>query len=169
PYPLGPIDLPAKTVGMGDRPPPGDGMVCPAKQTNCGRNYEGLCLAPEPTTTRCVGFAASKADGHLYCVTEAGGRLVVERAGRIPIARPGVVADCAFAEDGRLFVGSNLFDGGTVYRVDGWNTPETATVAPYATLPIGFPETLAVRGDVFYRMSDTGGAPSMMTRHRCTP
>lgn len=168
PYPLGPIDIAGKGGGLGDAPPAGTGMVCGATATNCGRNYEGLCLAPAGAGGACVGFAASKADGHLYCVTTADdGRLAVQHAPRIPIARPGVVADCAFAEDGRLFVGSNLFDAGNVYRVDGWQAPATAKVTLVAPLAIGFTETLAVRGEVFYRMSDTGVAPSMMARHRC--
>jgi len=169
PYPLGPIDLAGKGGGLGDTPPEGTGMVCAAKATNCGRNYEGLCLAPEGARGACVGFAASKADGHLYCLTEADGRLAVTFARRIAIARPGVLADCAFADDGRLFAGSNLFDAGNVYRVDGWQDPGTAKVVRVAPLAVGFTETLAVRGDVVYRMSDTGVAPSMMTRHRCAP
>jgi hypothetical protein len=166
PYPLGPIDLPGRR-GLGNQPPEGTGMVCEAKYTNCGRNYEGLCLAPGPVTGRCVGFAASKADGHLYCVVERDGRLAVEHAGAIRIARPGAVADCAFSEDGRLYVGSNLFDAGNVYRVTGWDDPARARVTALGPLLVGFPETLAVRGDVIYRMSDTGGAPSHMKKYRC--
>lgn len=167
PYALGPVDLFEKS--RGDKPPAGDGMVCDVTRTNCGRNYEGLCLAPEPNAHRCAGFAASKADGHLYClVAGEGGRFVVERAGAIRIARPGVLADCAFSADGALYAGSNLFDGGNVYHVAGWDGP-APRVELVAALPIGFPETLAVRGDVIYRMSDTGGAPSLMKKYRCTP
>ncbi len=167
PYALGPIDLPGRRGGLGNKPPEGTGMVCDAKYTNCGRNYEGLCLAPGPVTGRCVGFAASKADGHLYCVALRGGKLAVEHAGAIRIARPGAIADCAFSEDGRLYVGSNLFDAGNVYRVTGWEDPARARVATLGPLLVGFPETLAVRGDVIYRMSDTGSAPSHMKKYRC--
>ena len=166
-YPLGPVDLPDKG-GMGDVPPAGTGMVCGARATNCGRNYEGLCLVdPALPPGACVGFVASKADGHLYCLGEQDGKLTVRFEPRIAIARPGVVADCAFADDGTLWVGSNLFDRAHVYRVDGWRDPATAVVTTVAPLGIGFPETLAVRGDVIYRMSDTGGAPSLMTKFRC--
>ncbi len=167
PYALGPIDLADKGGGWGSKPPEGSGMVCGAKHTNCGRNYEGLCLAPPGAAGRCVGFAASKADGHLYCVVERAGKLAVEHAGAIAIARPGAVADCAFSEDGRLYVGTNLFDAGNVYRVTGWEDPARAKVARLGPLLIGFPETIAVRGDVIYRMSDTGGAPSHMKKYRC--
>lgn len=167
-YPLGPVDLTDKGGGMGDRPPAGDGMVCGARATNCGRNYEGLCLVdPAHAKGPCVGFAASKADGHLYCVVEDAGRLAVKFAPRIAVSRPGTIGDCAFDSDGTLWVGSNLFDMSRVYRIDGWATPESAKVVELAALGIGFPETLAVRGDVIYRMSDTGGAPSLMTKFRC--
>ncbi|HSS03176.1 MAG TPA: hypothetical protein VLM79_39205, partial [Kofleriaceae bacterium] len=46
PYPLGPVDLPDTKNDA--RPPKGDGMVCAGATINCGRNYEGLCLAPRP-------------------------------------------------------------------------------------------------------------------------
>ena len=49
----------------------------------------------------------------------------------------------------------------------GWDDPARAQVTRVAPLLIGFPETLAVRGDVIYRMSDTGGAPSFMKKYRC--
>ena len=165
PYALGPIDLEKKTDG--NRPPEGTGMVCDAKLTNCGRNYEGLCLAPEPVSGACVGFVASKADGHLYCLVDDKGRLAVRHEGSIAITKPGALADCAFAEDGTLFAGSNLFDLSTVYRVDGWQTPSTAKVSTVEQIGIGFPETIAARGDVIYRMSDTGGGPSLMAKFRC--
>lgn len=167
PYPLGPIDIEDKGGGMGDKPPKGNGMVCGAKNVNCGRNYEGLCLAPGPVSGRCIGFAAAKADGHLYCIVESGGKLAVEYSLSIKIARSGVIADCAFSEDGRLYVGSNLFDFANVYRVTGWEDPAHAKVTRLGPMPIGFPETLAVRGDIFYRMSDTGGRPSAMKKYRC--
>jgi hypothetical protein len=167
PYPLGPIDIEDKGGGMGDKPPKGNGMVCGAKNVNCGRNYEGLCLAPGPVSGRCIGFAAAKADGHLYCIVETGGKLAVEYSLSIKIARSGVIADCAFSEDGRLYVGSNLFDLANVYRITGWEDPAHAKVTRLGPLPSGFPETLAVRGDIFYRMSDTGGSPSAMKKYRC--
>lgn len=168
PYALGPIDIDDKGGGMGDTAPQGTGLVCNADAVNCGRNYEGLCLAPDPTATRCVGFAASKADGHLYCISEGNARLHVEYEGRIQIAREGVLGDCAFAPDGTLYVGSNLFDANAVYRVTGWQEPATAKVEKLSSLGLGFAETIAAgRDGVIYRMSDTGKAPSLMTKHRC--
>ena len=165
PYPLGPVDLPDRKSR--DRPPDGDGMVCGARAVNCGRDYEGLCLAPAPHAGGCVGFAAAKADGHLYCLTEESGKLVVHRDRAIAITRPGALADCAFGDDGAVWAASNLFDLSRVYRVVHWEDPAAAQVELIGPLPVGFPELIAVRGDVVYRMSDMGGAPSLMARFRC--
>ncbi|HUJ59212.1 MAG TPA: hypothetical protein VLX92_11990 [Kofleriaceae bacterium] len=170
PYPIGAVDhsLP-RHGGLGDTPPKGDGMVCDAFGVNCGRNYEGLCLAPDAAAP-CTGFVASKADGHLYCLFFAeGDQLAVDRTRAIAVDRPGVVADCAFDEAGRLWVADNLFGMSQVVRVDGWRDPPHAQVVKIAQIGIGFPEVLAVRGDTLYRMSDTGGAPSLMAKFRCTP
>jgi hypothetical protein len=166
PYPLGPIDLPDK--GHGDTPPRGDGMVCPGKRSNCGRNYEGLCLAPRPSGP-CTGFVAAKADGKLYCLVETAGHLAIDRTRAIAVARPGVIADCAFSDDNTLWVGSNLFDSMNVYQVAGWATPETAKVELVGAYGVGFPEVTAARGEVLYRMSDTGISPSLMAKFRCRP
>ncbi|HEY6035760.1 MAG TPA: hypothetical protein VIV58_15905 [Kofleriaceae bacterium] len=155
PTALGPVDLPP-TGGLGDKPPKGDGMVCDGTRSNCGRNYEGLCL------TEHAGYAASKADGHLYPLT-GDSELRVERTGAIAVADPGHLADCAYDEHGTLYVGNNLFGLSKVSRV------ENGKAVPIASLGMGFPEVLAVRGDVFYRMSDTGGSPSLMGKFRCKP
>jgi outer membrane protein assembly factor BamB len=165
PYPLGPVDLPDKKNNA--RAPKGDGMVCNPHVVNCGRNYEGLCLAPVPRDGACIGFAASKADGHLYCLTDEAGKLVVHHDRAIAITRPGALADCTFGDDDTLWAGSNLFDLGNVYRVTRWEDPANAHVEQVAALAIGFPELIAVRGDVVYRMSDMGGAPSLMAKYRC--
>jgi outer membrane protein assembly factor BamB len=143
-------------------------MVCGAHAINCGRNYEGLCLAPAAAPHGgCVGFAASKADGHLYCLTEESGKLAVHRDRAIAITRPGALADCTFGDDGAVWAASNLFDISRVYRVTHWEDPATAQVELIGPLPIGFPELIAVRGEVVYRMSDMGVAPSLMARFRC--
>lgn len=167
PYPLGPVDLPDDKHDH--HPPKGDGMVCAGPVINCGRNYEGLCLAPRPPKDACVGFAASKADGHLYCLTDEAGKLVVHRDRSIDVARPGVLADCAFGDDGTLWVGNNLFDLGNVYRVAHWDDPSHASLTRVGALAVGFPEGIAARGNVVYRFSDMGRAPSLMARFRCPP
>jgi len=162
PYPLGPVDLPDKEKAAAGA----TGMVCSERKSNCGRDYEGLCLAPQPTTD-CLGFALSKTDGTLYCVVDKDGKLAVDRTRGIHVTKSGAAADCAFSETGELVVGSNLFDASRVYRVTGWDDPAHAKVEEIGALGAGFPETIAIRGDVIYRMSDTGGAPSLMNKYRC--
>ena len=153
PYALGPVDLPRKG-GLGDKPPAGDGMVCPIQGTNCGRNYEGICLHDH------AGYALSKADGHLYPLTVENGQLVVHRDGAIEVARPGLAADCSIDETGNVWIGDNFFGTNGVQRVGG---PDLGT------LGAGFAEALLVHGNSIFRMSDTGGAPSLMGKFRCTP
>jgi hypothetical protein len=168
PYPLGPVDLPN---GKAKRELAGPGMVCPLEGTNCGRNYEGLAIAPQAPATAgaCAGFAAAKADGHLYCLVEKAGRFSVDRTRAIEIANPGVLADAAFSDDGTLWAADNAFGFSTVYRVDNWADPAHAHVVSLGPLGVGFPEVIAVRGDAIIRMSDTGGAPSLMAKFRCRP
>jgi hypothetical protein len=162
PYPLGPIDLPDKKLEPG-----ATGMVCNEKKVNCGRNYEGICLATRPNG-RCLGFAASKADGHLYCLIERDGKLAIDGAVSIEIAKPGVLADCAISDDGVLLVGANIFEFGRVYRVDSWGDPANAKLEAIEGVAIGNSETIAIRGDVVYRMSDNSGSPSLLAKYRCT-
>ena len=78
PYPIGPVDLPDN--GKGETPPAGDGMVCPGKKVNCGRNYEGICVVDAAHASGpCAGFVASKADGKLHCLVDNAGRFAVDR------------------------------------------------------------------------------------------
>lgn len=166
-YPLGLVDLPDKKSKLSA--PDGDGMVCGAKVANCGRDYEGLCLANKPPAGEhaCVGFVASRADGHLYCLEQSGDKLRVIHDKSIEIGRSGTLADCAFSDDDRLLVGANLFGTDEVVVVDGWADPASAKVRELAPIGVGFPEVIAARGDLVWRMSDTGGAPSLMARYRC--
>ncbi len=162
PYALGPVDLSAKKNAK--RPPPGDGMVCDAHGVNCGRNYEGLCLARAANADGCAGYVASKSDGHLYCVAfDTSHRLVVRRDGAIYVDEPARLADCTYDDAGNLWAADNTFGLAQVFRIDG------GSAVPLAKFGPGFPEVIAVRGDVFYRMSDLGGAPSLMAKFRCSP
>jgi hypothetical protein len=123
-----------------------------------------------PTGDRggCVGLVAAKADGHAYCVVERDGRLAVDRTRKLAVAEPGQLADCAFAlEGGSVYVGNNAFGASRVARIDRWDDPARAQIVAIGELAVGFPEALAVRGDTFYRFSDTGGAPSRLAKFRC--
>src|SRR5262249_3907405 len=101
------------------------------------------------------------------CLTEHDGRFGADQRVAIAVERPGALADCAFSETGTLWVGDNLFGMSKVYRIDGWADPATAKVVPLEPLGGGFPEVIAVRVDIIFRMSDTGGAPSLMAKFRC--
>ncbi len=166
-YPLGPVDLPDKKSTLA--PPEGAGMVCGPKVANCGRDYEGLCLANKPPTGEhaCVGFVASRADGRIYCLEQHDKELRVIHDKSVQIGKSGTLADCAFSDDDRLLVGANLFGTDEVVVVEGWADPATAKVIPLAPIGVGFPEVIAARGDIIWRMSDTGGSPSLMARYRC--
>ena len=144
----------------------GDGdMICGKNRSNCARDYEGLCLHPESTAGACAGYVASRTDGTLYCIAVGDDhRFHVDRAHAIPIvARKGVVADCTYDDTGNLWVGNNLFGLSQVYRVEH---DKPVAIAQIGT---GFPEVIAVRGDLIWRMSDAGGAPSLMSKFRCSP
>jgi hypothetical protein len=161
PYALGPVDLPATKNAK--KPPKTDGMVCDVHGTNCGRNYEGLCLAKSRNPGGCDGYVASKSDGHLYCVAfDAAHHLVVRRDGAIYVDEPARLADCTYDDAGTLWAADNTFGLAQVFRIDG------GSAVPFAKLGPGFPEVIAVRDDVFYRMSDLGGAPSLMAKFRCS-
>lgn len=146
-------------------------LVCKSGHgINCERNYEGFCLLDRPVAAGgCVGFAASKKDGHLYCVVERGKRLAIDGRRTIRVARPGAVTGCHFSPEGdRLWVGTNFFGGSQVYEIRGFATPKKAAVEAVAALGSGFPEAIAIGPKrVVYRFSDTSIAPSMADKFRC--
>ena len=166
-YPLGPVDLPNKKSKLAA--PDTKGMICGAMVGNCGRDFEGLCLANKPPAGEhaCVGYVASRADGHLYCLEQSGKELRVMHDKSIAIGKSGTLADCTFSDEDRLLVGANLFGTDQVVVIEGWADPASAKVVPLAPIGVGFPEVIAARGDTIWRMSDTGGAPSLMARYRC--
>ena len=142
--------------------PEGSDWVCKRHKSNCKRNYEGLCLAPHAGSDGCAGYAASKTDGKLYCVTfDAGRRLALHEQGAIDVDAHDRLADCTYDESGRLWAADNLLGLSQVFRID------SGRAVPFEAFGPGFPEVIAVRGDVFYRMSDLGGAPSLMAKFRC--
>jgi hypothetical protein len=168
PQPIGDViaksDLPKMTM-MSDKPVPGTGMVCGTpRENNCGRNFEGLCLDDSrPVIDGCAGYVAAKSDGKLYCLVERDGHYVADPARSITVTKPGALADCAYDDRGQLWAGNNFFDRSEVYRIDNGKPVEIGS------LGVGFPEVIAVRGEIVYRMSDTGGSPSLMSKFRCTP
>lgn len=137
-------------------------LSCDAESVNCGANLEGLCLAPVDGDG-CDGYVAAKDDGHLYCLVRDGARYVADAARSIEVTSPEALADCAFAPDGTVWTGDNLFGGDTVRRVD-----PAGAVTEVGALGVGFPEVITVgAGGVVYRLSDTSGSPSMASRWKC--
>lgn len=147
-------------------------LVCnPGTGINCARNYEGLCLRHDARPgPECAGFAASKADGILYCLTLSGqGRLAIDPERTIAVSEPETLTGCDFEPDGPgLWAGTNLFGGSRVYRITGWQDPGAARVREVGALGSGFPEALALApGGRLYRFADLGGATSLVDRYIC--
>jgi hypothetical protein len=159
-------------LAAGPYPVAADGseLVCAPNGVNCGKNYEGLCT--DPTATEgCVGYAASKADGKLYCLTLAGGKLAGD-ARAIDVAPRETLTGCDIAPDGTLWTGQNLFGGSRVHRVTDWRDPATAKVVEVGAFGVGFPEAIAVGpGNTLYRFSDLAdrAGPSAASKFGCTP
>ncbi len=140
------------------------------KSTNCGPNFEGLCLISDPAPSApCVGFAAAKALGRLICLRqETDGRLSLVADHTISVASPKTLSGCHFDEEGRLWFGNNVFAANAVGFVTGHQQPESAVITRVGSLGLGFPEAIAVgpKGQV-YRFSDTMGAPSLLDKYIC--
>lgn len=146
-------------------------MICTATKVNCGRNYEALCALPDATSKprgSCIGFVGSKRLGRLYCLTlKRDGRLRAHTKRKLDVASRAQLAGCHFA-DGVLYAGMNLFGANRVLRIRGWANPATATIERMPSLGRGFSEALAVApGGIIYRMSDMGGAPSLVDKYKC--
>ncbi len=140
------------------------------RMTNCGRNYEGLCLWADSAAKNgpCIGFVASKQDGRLHCLEHKGDRIQL-RKGNVAIARPRALTGCAIPPDGNtVWAGTNLFGSSAVYRLENLADLATAQVTRVASLGPGFPEAIAAGpGGVLFRFSDTAAKPSLMAKYRC--
>jgi hypothetical protein len=139
-------------------------MSCDAHGVNCGKNYEALCVG---AAGGCAGWLGSKADGHLWCLVEDGGRLVADPARSIDVTGPEALTGCDLdPATGAIWVGTNAFDG-HVYKVTG---DDVAKVQQFGE---GFLETLVVlpvpgeAGVILQRYSDLMAAPSLVDRWRC--
>ena len=146
--------------------------VCPRlTDSNCGPNFEGLCLRPFPSAARCAGYAASKTSGKLFCLIYEGERLRID-----PIKPPLVLevprhalSDCAFGAEGgpandTLLVTTNVYGGSTTYIVE-------ESTGALATLDVsGLPnnEAVAVDSDgALYQFMDSNTSPSLAYRMTC--
>ena len=151
---------------------PSSRWVCRAQRTNCARNYEGLCLRPGPVPAgECVGFAASKTDGQLYCLrmTATSQKLVISPEHSVGNVNRRTLTGCDFSPEGdRLWLGTNLLGGSFVYEVERWRSPKSASVKAVGAFGAGFPEAMALGPRAhFYRFSDTGASPSLADLFIC--
>ncbi len=149
------------------------GVSCDSpRKTNCGRDFEGLCLADPLPESGCAGFAASRRDGELIClVAGEGGRLRSDAAQTIRVASPRALSGCDIAPsaDGQaLYAATNMFGGNTLVRVHGWREPALARIERLAGSGIGFIEAVAAApGGIVYRFSDTATPTSGMGKYSC--
>lgn len=148
------------------------GVSCDSpRKTNCGRDFEGLCLGDPLPQSGCAGFAASRRDGDLVCLVASGGRLRADPARTIRVAMRRALSGCdiAPAADGQaLYAATNMFGGNTLVRVHGWRDPATARIERLAGSGIGFIEAVAVApGGIVYRFSDTATPTSGMGKYSC--
>jgi hypothetical protein len=158
-YPIGP---------PGDQP---ESLACAnPREVNCGKNYEGLCLADPMPADGCVGFAVSKTDGTLICLVGDGhGRIYADPKHTLHVGDPGQLAGCEISPEGdRVWVGANLFGRNGVWAISDWRDPARARVEHIGDFGPGFCESIAVApGSIVYRFSDTGGAPSLVEKWGC--
>jgi len=111
---------------------------------------------------RKVSYAASKADGHLYCLRDG---VIDPTTPPIAITRRDALADCAFTPDGReVLAGGNVFAADQVWRVD----PATGARSQLGVLGPGNGEVvLPAAGGIVYRFSDLNDSPSLAAKYRC--
>jgi hypothetical protein len=140
--------------------------TCAARSVNCGDNFEGLCLSPQPLADGCDGYVAAKTTGALLCLRRDGGQYVIDRSHTYPITDSGKLADCAIADDQTVWTGDNGFALGAVRQ---WRIAANgATLLGMTRLGLGFPEVLAFGPDhTVYRFSDLGGSPSLSVAFHC--
>jgi len=149
------------------------GWVCEQpRDSNCERNYEGICFHPAPSATGCRGYVASKSDGRLYCLIDVAGRVLVRPDVYIDVTGAGRLTGCAYAPDAPwdILASVNALGLNRVYRISDYDSPSSEpTVSRTEMLGAGFLEALAVVPDGVILLSDTGGSPSRVRQYRCTP
>ncbi len=154
-------------------------LSCPdLRAVNCGKNWEGLCLRRPNAEGRCAGYAASKSEASLYCVTRDNrGRLAIDPT-RAPVVlalgtlfgHRDVLSDCAFGAAGGpaedvLLVTTNVFGGSTTYVVD----ESTGRVAPLPLVSTPSNEAIAVDSHgALYAFMDDNGETSIAARFTCS-
>ena len=134
---------------------------CEASETNCGPNWEGLCLGEvEIQGHRCDGFAVAKRDGTLVCVV-GDDRLRLAPEIQVDVAPRRTLAGCAISA-GRIWAVTNLLGANAILEVEA-----DGAVTPRLSMAPGSTEAVAASGETVYRVSDTSNHPSIAGRYRC--
>lgn len=139
---------------------------------NCGKNYEGLCLRAPVGTNPCVGYAASKTEGKLYCLAFDGTGHLAITTGTPPLSLDlpaNQLSDCAFGAAGGaaervLAVTTNVFGLSRTYRVD--EATGGLTKLPIASL-LNVEATAIDRDGTLYVFDDNNGATSSGAKATC--
>lgn len=143
------------------------------QEVNCGRNYEGLCLREATSPTGCVGYAASKKEGRLYCLTmDASGRLAAAGDDRFVALdlRADMLSDCAFGHAegpaaGALLVATNVYNASRSFLVDESNGKLSQMPSPFV---LNLETVAADKDGALYVMSDdNSNGPSSTSRSTC--
>lgn len=143
------------------------------QMTNCGPNWEGLCLRPGALAAGggelaarfgdCAGFAVAKRDGALVCATLGrDGELGLDPTRSIQVSPARTLAGCAIDERGALWAVTNLLAASSVLEI----TPDLEIHTLESWTP-GSSEAVAAAGGQVYRFSDTAVRPSLSSRYRC--
>lgn len=146
-------------------------LVCKsAHSSNCGPNYEGLCLRSDAVADDdCAGFAASKTTGTLICLRlDKRGRLRLDPAHSIVVAEAQSLTGCDFDTQNRLWFGTNFFTLNRIGFVEDWNDLHKRAITQLGAVGLGFCEAIAVGADdEVFRFSDTSGSPSLLSKYIC--
>lgn len=142
-------------------------------QVNCGRNYEGLCLRADSLDSPCAGYAASRGDGKLYCLTLDQNGVLAASTSRAPLDTglgADRLSDCAFGTAGgvaerALIVASNVYDFSRSYRLD--EASGTKQQLPTAFLLNLEAVAVDAEGALYTFSDDNQNAPSPGNRLRC--
>lgn len=138
---------------------------------NCDKNYEGLCLRPADGGEACAGYAASRVEGKLYCLTLTAGVLAVDPL-RAPLTLDvpaDSLSDCAFGAAGAapqaLAVATNVKNLSASYRVE--ESSGALTKLPTAFLFNLEAVAIDHEGALYTFSDDNTSSPSPTNKLRC--
>lgn len=136
------------------------------KDTNCGKNWEGLCLRRKtPAAGECAGYAASKEEGALYCVTMMGTTLSIDAAAKsIALALPAKsLSDCSFGANA-LVITTNDANASKSYIVD----EKSGKLEPLPVTGLTSNEAVLLAADgTLYQFEDASAPTSAGSRFTC--